>query len=101
MASRARMGGQDDPIAMSLPAMSEASAMHDGLGDRFDWAQEKVVTFGHVMAETIARDVGAVIGDTVEGILMMEDSFKSVSDALSSMGDMARRVLSRLIADLT
>src|SRR5690625_4239782 len=49
----------------------------------------------------IADAVGYGIGQVVEGIIMMEDGFRSLSDTLRSFGQMAQRIFARLIADIT
>lgn len=101
LAARARMG--EDPLTAEsfLPGLDDASVRLDGLTERLGIVYERAMTFGEAAARILADDVSMAVGRVVEGVIMMEDGFRSLSDTLKSFGEMAQRIFARLIADIT
>src|SRR5690625_4466539 len=101
LAARARM--TEDPLMAEnfLPGLDDVSVRLDGLTERLGIVHERTVSFGEAAAYILADDVSMAVGRVVEGVIMMEDGFRSLSDTLKSFGEMAQRVFARLIADIT
>jgi len=101
LAARARM--TEDPLMAEnfLPGLDDVSVRLDGLTERLGIVHERTVSFGEAAAYILADDVSMAVGRVVEGVIMMEDGFRSLSDTLKSFGEMAQRIFARLIADIT
>src|SRR5690625_1599288 len=101
LAARARM--TEDPLSAEnfLPGLDDTSVRLDGIGQALDLVYQRAMTFGEAVSRILADDVSMAVGRVVEGVIMMEDGFRSLSDTLKSFGEMAQRVFARLIADIT
>ncbi len=75
----------------------ELREANDQVAEGMTRMQQLGLHIGEMFADHFAYGIGRV----VEGVIMLEDGFKSMTDIVQSFGAMMQRVLARVIADIT